>query len=103
MKLNLKRREFTTNGPDPTVVVEYEDKKAGVRITEFQGVYTVDRPDQDTHDPRKIISMLAEELHRTLEEAHEVLQSMRRLEGWPEDNDSDVEAAERKAGWDPKP
>lgn len=67
MKLNLKRHEFTTRSADPTVVVEYEDKEAGIKITEFQNVYQTELRDGLYGDK---VSLLGQALHEALEDLH---------------------------------
>jgi len=80
-----KRKTFVTRGPDPTQVVVWSN--GSDTITEFQGVYQLEGPMMD-------METLVEELHKALERAHHA-------ETWQED--SDIEDAERAAGWDPNP
>jgi len=110
MKLNLKRREFITNGRDPKVVVEYEEKHVGIRITEFQGVYDIGlAPNPVTMlektDTGTLCRLLAEALHCACEEVHELRLYQEEMEKDNEQRELEdqIADAERKAGWDPKP
>jgi hypothetical protein len=70
MRLQLRRREFTTASSDPTVVVEYEDRAVHVKITEFQNVYRTEPTDPRAPGCGELVQALGETLHRTLEELH---------------------------------
>ena len=62
------RKAYTTQGPDPTAVVEWTNGR--VTITEFQAVYQVDdgaqRECTDCTN-ESLIDHLGEELHKALE------------------------------------
>lgn len=61
------RKEFTTKGPDRTVVVTWA--KDEISIVEFQGLYRTTR-DGDTAAMGTAMDVLGEELHKALEEIH---------------------------------
>ncbi len=110
MRLNFKRREFTTKGFDPTVVVEYENKELGIRITEFQGIYQVSlAPDPETLLEKTPVGTLLNEVGAAL---HEALEENRHLQIYvaemaktdeQRELEDHVADAERKAGWDSQP
>lgn len=67
-RYNWKRKEYVTRGADPTVVVTW--KSEDYEITEFQGIYlTQDKRGKAMNGP---VAVLAEELHKALEMAHDL-------------------------------
>ena len=88
------REQMTTRGADPTVVVRYVAE--GVRIEEYQGVVLI-----EVNGPLvdKLVP-LAEAFYKEAEDAYaKFLDEQFNDEGAY----IEVEAAERAAGWDPKP
>jgi hypothetical protein len=92
----FKRKSFVTNNADPTVVVEHASREAGVRVVEFQGVYQVLINGKPVGGVEWVLGAA---LHQALEELF--LLEQRLLDEDPEQQE--IEAAERRAGWDPNP
>ena len=94
---SFKRKVIVTRGADSTVVVEYASKEAGLRIVEFQGIYVVyvNGTSVDENTP-------AWKLGAALHQAEEALRSLEEQVGDTEEQ-QEIEAAERRAGWDPNP
>ncbi len=66
----FERREHTTKGADPTVVVSYHSKELGLTITEFQGVYTYEF--HGNIQMGDFLSRMVEALHCALESDHQL-------------------------------
>lgn len=66
------RKEFTTCGADPTVVVEWSCN--GITITEFQNVYRVETDDTWMEPLCGAAMLMGEELHKSLEAAWQAKQ-----------------------------
>lgn len=97
------RKEHTTKGYDPTVVVAWSGR--GITLTEFQQVVVLEKDGFGMgvlHRERllSLVQQLAEELHAALERAHT---AEREVQLALQEAREEVEAAERAAGWDPNP
>ncbi len=92
------RKEWTTKCSDPTVVVQYENKELGITITEFQGIYQTTLRDGLYGDKVTAMGMA---LHDALEEVHNLRYQIECMS--QTDEQSEIEDAERRAGWDPNP
>jgi hypothetical protein len=69
-----KRTEFTDRGPDPTCSVTWAHKEAGIKITEFQGIYQTDKRGLDMDFP--LVEFLGAELHKILELRYDCQQDL---------------------------
>lgn len=69
MTKGWQRKEFTTKGADPTVMVTWRNDELRIFIEEFQAVYRTTR-DDDTAAPGTVMDVLGEELHKALEEVY---------------------------------
>jgi hypothetical protein len=67
----FERRETTTVGADPTVVVSYYCKELGLRITEFQGTYLYEIDKGRNAMVGNHLQRMCEALHCALEDAHQ--------------------------------
>jgi hypothetical protein len=91
----FKRKVRIVNQADPTVVVEYASKEAGITIVEFQGVYVVYYKGRIINEGP--LYLLGARLHAEMEYS-------RHLEEQCEtEEQAEIEDAERRAGWDPNP
>lgn len=81
--MQFRRKEWTTNGADPTTVVEW--KAEAVTLVEFQGVIGVelvpvnsitDRFENYPKDARDRIQALGEALHKALESSYQAQQNV---------------------------
>lgn len=108
----IRRREWTTKGADPTVVVEWTIvlPNGSVEVTEFQGIYRGNHRLNygDTNATADLREEVAEHIHRALElkwqqaeeRAQEYCDACKQHRPCTCD---EMEEAERRAGWDPNP